>query len=158
MTTRSRRATLAAVLALTGLAAGCVPGGDLDATARGRASDQAATLLDGVERTVEENASATDDELVELLVTAVAERVDAAFQLVGAPGRRTTWHAVATGAADGPVKSQARAAACFEVVVDRDAEPAVTATDRPCPDDVVDALREVAGEANVVSVEDVVRG
>lgn len=156
MTTRPRCATLAVVLALSGLAAGCAPGRDLDATAMGRASDQAAILLGGVERAVEQNASATDAELVELLVTDVVERTDAAFELVGAPGRRTTWHAVVTGAADGPLKSQVWAAGCFEVVVDRDAVPAVTAADRPCPDDVVRDLRKVASEANVVSVEDVV--
>ncbi len=157
MTTRPRRAVLAAVLALSGLTAGCAPMRDLDAVALGAASVQAGSMLSAVERTVEENTSATDDELAELLVTAVDERAEAGFELVGAPGRRTTWHSVVNGSADGPIKAQVWASGCFEIVVDRDAIPPVTATDRPCPDKVIRNLQSRNSEENILSIEDVRR-
>lgn len=91
---------------------------------------------------------------MDLLATAVADSSAGSFELVGAPGRRTTWHSVVTGAADGPLKSQVLAAACFEVLVDRDAHRAVTTDDRPCPEDVVQDLESMASEANIVLVAD----
>ncbi|MCC2320590.1 hypothetical protein [Cellulomonas xiejunii] len=154
MRRRPRTAVLAVVLALAGTTPGCARLRDYDDAARGDTVTRVYRLLGVVDRTVEQNASVTDDELVDLLATAVADSSTGTFDLVGAPGRRTTWHSVVTGAADGPLKSQVLAAACFEVVVDRDAGPAVTTDDLPCPDEVVEDLQDMSSEADIVLVAD----
>jgi len=149
---RPRTVALAVVLALAGTTAGCAPGRDRAGEARGAALESVRYLRVVLEDVMEDAGPLSDEEFAALVTTEVADRFDGTWEPTGAPDGRPTWRGTALGAADGPLKSQVVAAACFDAEIDRQAAT-VTFDDAPCSEQVRRTLGVTGNEDNVVSVD-----